>query len=56
MGAVGIALVFTGYGIMVTGYIWLKGYDVPLAQIWSPFGYYKGAWPPPATPADQLIP
>lgn len=55
MGAVGIGLVFIGYGVAFTGYILLKGYDIPLAQIWNPLHYYQGTWPPPAIPADQFI-
>lgn len=56
MGAVALAVTFAGYGIAFTGYVWLKGHDLTLAQIWSPVGYYRGTWPPPPIPAGQLFP
>ena len=56
MGAVALVVVFAGYGIAFTGYVWLKGYDLSVAEIWSPTGFYRGTWPPPRIPPGQLFP
>ena len=57
MIALGMGLVWAGYGFGVWGYALIKGYDLGVADIWSPTRYYDtSSWPPPKAPADQIIP
>jgi len=57
MVAVGIALMYLGYGLGLWGYVGVKGYNLKASEIWSPTAYYKGQWPPPTNiPTDQIEP
>ena len=42
----GMAVLWAGYGLIFTGYVWLRGYNLTAGEIWGPFNYYKGQWPP----------
>jgi hypothetical protein len=42
---------------LFTGYVWLRGYNIPFGQIVGPVNYYKGPWPPPKSiPAGSVLP
>lgn len=56
MIVVGFGLGWIGYTLLVTGYSWVKGYDLSFSQIASPTNYYKGTWPPPLAPDTVIIP
>ena len=53
---IGIALIFAGYGIALTGAIWLRGYNLTLTQMWSPTSYFNQQWPPGLIPDGVLLP
>ena len=53
---VGFGVMWVAYGILWTGYTLVRGYDVPVSEVWSPVNYYKGSWPPPAIPKTQVWP
>jgi hypothetical protein len=53
----GMALMWIGYGIGMTGWSLANGYPLKLAEIWSPVGYYTGEWPPNGKiPPEQVFP
>ena len=56
MIAVGMFLLFTGYGLGYWGYSMIRGYNLGFKQLFSPTGYYKGAWPPQLAGNTTIIP
>lgn len=57
-GKVGLAfgVLWLGYAVGFTGYVLVKGYNIPIAQIWSPLNWYDGPWPPAAIDPTQVWP
>ena len=50
-------MAFIGYGLTYWGIALVRGWDLTLGECFSPFGYYKGSWPPPAiTDPNVLLP
>lgn len=47
MMALGVGVLWFGYGIASWGYLLVKGYDVTLGAWLSPLHPYSGSWPPP---------
>lgn len=56
MIAIGFGIAWLGYALSFYGFSLVKGYDLSLRDVISPSGYYKGSWPPPAAPDDQVFP
>lgn len=57
MLAVGIVVIWAGYGVGSYGWLLIKGQDVPLRAWFSPLNPYQ--WPeggPPTIPDSQLFP
>lgn len=51
------AVLWAAYGLVFTGYCWVRGYNISFGQIVDPVNYYRGTWPPPASiPATQVLP
>jgi hypothetical protein len=42
MAAIGIALLLGGYGVGLTGYSLIRGYDMTLGSFWNPV--HPGKW------------
>lgn len=36
-------VLWAAYGLMFTGYAWLRGYNISFPEIWSPVNYYQGS-------------
>jgi hypothetical protein len=55
--ALGFGIIWVGYAVGMTGYCWVKGYDLSFREIVFPTGFYTGAWPPAkVTDPTVLIP
>lgn len=56
MLAVGMLLIWAGYGVGEFGWCLFKDYDVTLGQLMSPFHPYSGPWPPAKIGDDVIWP
>ena len=56
MVAVGMLLVWAGYGTGLFGWCLWSDYDLTMGQLLSPVHPYAGPWPPAKIPAGQLWP
>lgn len=56
MLAVGMLLIWAGYGVGLEGWCLFKDYDVTLGQLMSPFHPYAGPWPPAKLGSDVIWP
>ena len=56
MIALAFGLLWVGYGIGLTGFVWVRGYNLSGSQIFSPTGYYTGDWPPQKAGNLVIIP
>jgi len=52
----GFGVAWVAYGIAYTGWVMIRGYDIPLSEIWAPVNYYQGSWPPPKMSGTQIWP
>ena len=53
---IGFGVMWLAYAVGWTGYSLVRGYDIPLSEVWSPVHWYKGTWPPEKIPATQVWP
>lgn len=56
MIAIGVLLAWAAYGLGVWGVSLVRGWNLGVRQIWSPTGYYTGAWPPGLAGNETIIP
>lgn len=56
MVAVGMLLVWAGYGTGLFGWCLWSDYDLTFGQLLSPVHPYDGPWPPAKIPAGQTWP
>jgi hypothetical protein len=53
---IAFAVLWAGYTLVYTGYVWVRGYDISFKQIVSPVNFYSGSWPPSAAANTQIWP
>jgi hypothetical protein len=53
---IGFGLVWLGYTGGLYGYSLIRGYNLTLAQMVSPTGWYGGKWPPAAAGNTEIFP
>jgi hypothetical protein len=53
---VAFGVAWVAYALTFTGWCWVRGYDISFKQIWSPFSYYTGTWPPSTASPTEYFP
>ena len=53
----GFGVAWLAYGIGWTGWVLLRGWDIPLSELWSPVNFYTGKAPEAGSiPATKIWP